>query len=136
MNALDLAGARLTLQRRRAELLEAHRRALSAIDQLRGAERDPERAEGSASEQLQYDLARLAEVEDRELARLDAALARLDAGAYGTCRSCGEEIDRGRLAALPFGLDCADCASGREEGEAREREREREARPPRPMAPR
>lgn len=133
MNALDLAGARLTLLRRRAEILEARRRAGSAIDQLRGAERDPEPAEESASEQLQYDLARLAEVEDRELARVDAALARIDAGAYGTCRSCGEEIARGRLAALPFVLECAECASGREEAEALEREA---TRPPRSMRPR
>jgi DnaK suppressor protein len=120
------------LQRRRREILEASRRAVTAIEQLRGAERDPEKAEASQSEQLQYDLSQLGEVEQREIAQIDAAIARLDAGEYGVCRDCREEIDPERLAALPFVLDCADCASRREEAEAIDREAKKR---PRPMMP-
>ncbi len=132
MNATDLARVRIRLQRRRREILEVSRRAVTAIDQLRRAERDPETAEASQSEQLQYDLSQLGEVEQREIAQIDAAIARLDAGEYGTCRDCREEIDPGRLAALPFVLDCADCASRREEAEAIDREARKR---PRPMMP-
>lgn len=132
MSAIDLAGTRLRLLRRRGAILEASRRAERGIDELRGAERDPEQAEESSGEQLQYDLSRIAEVEQLELAQLDAALARLDAGAYGVCRDCGEAIAPERLAALPYVLDCADCAGGREEAQALEREARKR---PRPMSP-
>jgi DnaK suppressor protein len=46
----------------------------------------------------------------RDLARITSALARLDAGTYGECISCGEEIGHKRLAfdaAVPTCIDCA-----------------------------
>ncbi len=43
------------------------------------------------------------------LAEVDAALERLNAGAYGICESCEEEIDRERLAAMPFTKLCLSC---------------------------
>lgn len=132
MKAADLAKVRTRLQRRRREILEAARRALAAIDQLRGAERDPEPAGASQSEQIQYDLSRLGEVEQLEIGRIDAAIARLDAGEYGTCRDCHQKIDRRRLVALPFVLECADCASRREKADGIEREL---AKRPRTMVP-
>jgi DnaK suppressor protein len=107
---------------RRQLILEASQRAAAEIDQLRSAERDAEVEDASQGEQLQYDLSQLGEVERREVAQIDAALQRLEAGRYGTCRDCGEEIDPGRLEALPFALDCADCAGRREDAQALQRE--------------
>ena len=43
------------------------------------------------------------------LAQVNAALARLDAGAYGACARCGKEIASRRLAALPYVTLCIDC---------------------------
>jgi len=43
------------------------------------------------------------------LTRIEGALARLDAGNYGTCIQCGESISTGRLRALPFAVRCRDC---------------------------
>jgi len=43
------------------------------------------------------------------LAALDAALARLDAGTYGRCTSCGNPIGDERLEALPWAALCIDC---------------------------
>ena len=45
-----------------------------------------------------------------ELAKITAALRRMDAGDYGICIECGLEIDAGRLEAYPYALECIDCA--------------------------
>src|SRR5262245_17360404 len=45
-----------------------------------------------------------------ELARVDAALRRLDDGTYGTCASCGNPIGMERLEAIPWAPYCIDCA--------------------------
>jgi RNA polymerase-binding transcription factor DksA len=47
---------------------------------------------------------------ERELAEIDAALARIDAGSYGSCERCGGAIGRSRLRALPEIRFCASCA--------------------------
>ena len=39
-----------------------------------------------------------------------AALARIDAGSYGTCVSCRRPINPARLEALPEIATCIDCA--------------------------
>ena len=46
----------------------------------------------------------------RRLADVDAALARRDAGDYGTCETCGRPIAAERLAARPAARTCIDCA--------------------------
>lgn len=47
-----------------------------------------------------------------ELQRIDAALARVEAGDYGYCVTCGEEISSKRLALDPSTPLCIDCAAG------------------------
>ena len=42
------------------------------------------------------------------LARIDAALKRIDEGTYGTCRVCGREIGAERLEARPWTDLCID----------------------------
>jgi RNA polymerase-binding protein DksA len=49
--------------------------------------------------------------EKSQLAQVDAALAALDAGTYGTCRSCGKPIAAARLEAIPWAQLCIDCAA-------------------------
>jgi RNA polymerase-binding protein DksA len=56
----------------------------------------------------QRDLA-LREHDEQLLAAIDAALARLEAGTYGTCTSCGKAIAPERLDALPWAALCIDC---------------------------
>ena len=49
---------------------------------------------------------------DRNLQHLElveAALARLDAGTYGVCTSCGRPIAPERLEAIPWAAFCIDC---------------------------
>ena len=47
----------------------------------------------------------------QQRAAVDAALARLDAGAYGRCDSCGEAIPPERLEIRPFATTCVPCAT-------------------------
>jgi RNA polymerase-binding transcription factor DksA len=44
---------------------------------------------------------------------LDDALAKLDAGTYGRCESCGGEIGEPRLEAMPAARLCITCASNK-----------------------
>lgn len=46
----------------------------------------------------------------RELARVSAALERVEAGEYGVCVACGEAIDPRRLDIDPAAARCIDCA--------------------------
>jgi DnaK suppressor protein len=43
---------------------------------------------------------------------IDRALAKIEAGTYGTCEQCGEPIPRERLKALPYAALCVRCKSG------------------------
>ena len=47
------------------------------------------------------------------LARLDAALTRLESGEFGYCQECGDAIVEKRLEIDPTTLFCTSCQSGR-----------------------
>ncbi|HDP93912.1 MAG TPA: TraR/DksA family transcriptional regulator [Candidatus Aminicenantes bacterium] len=49
------------------------------------------------------------------LEKVNAALARIEAGDYGKCQECGVEIPTKRLLALPFALYCVKCQQALEE---------------------
>ncbi len=51
----------------------------------------------------------LAEVESRELARIENALQRMREGQYGICEGCGTNIPLARLNALPYATLCIKC---------------------------
>lgn len=51
----------------------------------------------------------LAEVESRELARIEYALERMRNGHYGICEGCGTNIPMMRLNALPYATYCIKC---------------------------
>jgi len=51
----------------------------------------------------------LAEVESRELARIENALERMREGKYGICEGCGNNIPMARLNALPYATLCIKC---------------------------
>ena len=47
--------------------------------------------------------------ESRELQDIEAALARIADGSYGSCTDCGEEISPARLKAYPAAVRCLPC---------------------------
>jgi RNA polymerase-binding transcription factor DksA len=69
-------------------------------------EHDPEGAT-IAFERAQVDS--LARVSLARVEEIDAALARLAAGSYGTCESCGRDIPVERLEIRPAARTCVDC---------------------------
>lgn len=81
--------------------------------------------ERSEAAEGQNDNAQLWEVSDirddldsqaaTELDQVNQALARLDAGEYGECTSCGEPIAEARIKALPYATLCIQCAEEAEE---------------------
>ncbi|HCE71173.1 TraR/DksA C4-type zinc finger protein [Ruegeria pomeroyi] len=47
-----------------------------------------------------------------EALRLTRALARIEAGEYGYCDSCGDDLPEGRLSLDPAATRCVSCARG------------------------
>jgi RNA polymerase-binding protein DksA len=56
----------------------------------------------------------LEEASTHVLAAIDAALARIADGTYGTCVTCGRLIGRERLEAIPYATQCIDCRRAEE----------------------
>ena len=52
--------------------------------------------------------------ESQELQNVEAALARIDDGSYGSCTDCGSEIARARLMAYPMATRCLHCQENHE----------------------
>lgn len=71
-------------------------------------EHDPEGAT-TAFERAQ--LTALLAASRQRLTDLDEAIARLAAGTYGSCQSCGQPIPADRLAARPATPTCLACAT-------------------------
>jgi len=46
----------------------------------------------------------------QQIAEIEAALQRLEAGTYGVCVTCGEPVGEGRLKVRPAATQCRDCA--------------------------
>ena len=46
-----------------------------------------------------------------EIAKVSAALIRMDNGRYGTCSECSEPIEVDRIKAYPYADECIECAT-------------------------
>jgi RNA polymerase-binding protein DksA len=104
--ALDLDAARTTLEAERARLL------VELGEPIQGPGQMTYGSQAAAATQVfeqQRDLA-LRDHEKAQLMQVEAALAALGEGTYGTCRSCGQPIPSGRLEAIPWTTLCIDCA--------------------------
>ncbi len=63
-----------------------------------------------ASESAMGELSsQLAEVENRELQQVEAALQKMKEGTYGKCDACNGNIPLARLQALPYAAYCIKC---------------------------
>jgi len=67
---------------------------------------------GATIYEWEFQLA-LRESLQQKLRSIEAALRKLEDGAYGVCERCGGPISPERLAVLPHTTLCIDCARGR-----------------------
>lgn len=105
METTDHDGIRAALLEERARLLGDREETIVAPDQMTYG------SQAAAASQVfaqQRDLA-LRDRADHQLVLIDEALARLDAGTFGTCVRCGRPIPAERLEALPWAPRCIDC---------------------------
>jgi len=109
MNQDDLAVLRQALVTQRAEIMQR----LEGIAQEMRHETRPLEADSaervSAGENDEV-LNALGSSGQKELADINAALARLDDGHYGICVACGESIGLARLQAIPYASKCIRCS--------------------------
>jgi RNA polymerase-binding protein DksA len=70
-------------------------------------------AAGTLDREIDYTLE---EHSEQVLEQIDAALARIEAGTYGTCTKCGRQIAEERLEARPWASLCIDCQREAEGG--------------------
>lgn len=108
----------------RQRLLEERGRLREAIDNIRhehadgGSLTDETGGLGSGTDHHLGDTATetfdreldegLQEGAERQLEQIDAALARIEGGSYGTCAICGKPIGEERLRAVPWATLCID----------------------------
>ena len=102
----DLAIRRTQLEERLA-YLDARLRELDAeLDSHQSKDWEELATEREGDETLE----RLGQAGEAEIAQIRAALGRMDAGEYGVCVTCGDEISEERLDLLPFTPFCRRCA--------------------------
>jgi RNA polymerase-binding protein DksA len=94
---------------RLAALERDHAGIVDAVDTANSDdEHDPE---GATIAFEREHLAALLDQTRGQLSRVDAALRRIDDGAYGVCERCGQPIAAARLEARPTATTCIACAS-------------------------
>jgi len=95
------------LKARRAALTRDIAKIEDALDDPAPQDWEDRAAERQGDEVLEA----LGSHDREELRRIDAALARAEAGEYGICRKCGNEVSPARLDAVPDTPFCAACAT-------------------------
>ncbi|MEZ5791779.1 MAG: TraR/DksA C4-type zinc finger protein [Nitratireductor sp.] len=108
--AMDISKARAALEAARTAIeresqLAAEARSTVVLDQ---------QSVGRLSRMDAMQVQAMAQAQERkrqnDLVRIDMALRRLEAGDYGYCTECGEEIAQRRLEIDPMAERCISCA--------------------------
>ncbi len=97
---------------RQAEELKAEADSLALEHEPGDVQFDEEGGEGGTSNvDRELDLVLSAQAR-AAITEIDRALAKMEAGTYGACEQCGQDIPQARLAALPYAALCVGCKSG------------------------
>ncbi len=114
--------SQLPINALRAEILERKEVYLARLDRIssnlqRGFNADSKEMAKELEDQEVVDA--LGNEARREIAKISAALARMDDGSYGRCRECAEPIQVDRMIAFPYADECIECARIDERSNAR-----------------
>lgn len=89
-----------------------------SMDELAGEDALPPDLADRASLESERNFTLLMRERDRQaLVSIREALARVEAGEYGICEECGDDIAQARLKAQPMATLCVHCQSRREDEE-------------------
>ncbi|MBI5640133.1 MAG: RNA polymerase-binding protein DksA [Nitrospirae bacterium] len=105
---------KMTLLKQREALLNE---AESSLNELPGQTIYPDLGDQASAETDRNFMLRLRGREQRLLKKIDEAVDRIDAGTFGICDDCGNEIDVKRLEARPVTTMCIECKTIQEEEE-------------------
>ena len=103
--------ARKALLARKDQIGALSARLRRGEDELQGRRPDP--LDRAADLEPHDVLEALQAAEADDLAEVDAALQRIEAGTYGKCERCGSSIGELRLRAVPQARRCMSCAGAR-----------------------
>jgi DnaK suppressor protein len=108
----ELAEVRQTLDKEaaglRADIAEAETQAADRLDSGLREAGDDEADVGVKTFERENEYVMISTARDL-LEQTEKALARIDAGSYGVCGSCGEPIGKARLMAFPRAVLCVTC---------------------------
>ena len=106
---------RRQLRHQRDEILAMYEHDVKAGQEAsdEGSDDIVDRANNAYSRELLFSLS---DGERHTLLRIEEALQRVEAGTYGICSNCGNEIRAGRLKAMPWARYCIDCQELAEKG--------------------
>ena len=118
MNKRDLERFRKLLLEQREQIQGNAKKTLSGDIHVDPDDFPDEMDIASSEMSLQF-AGRLREREQGLLAKIDAALRKIENGEYGECVMCGEAIGLARLKARPVAELCIECKSEQEKLERR-----------------
>jgi DnaK suppressor protein len=113
LGGIDAVRRQLTHQRN--EILAMYEHDVKAGQEAsdEGSDDIVDRANNAYSRELLFSLS---DGERHTLLRIEEALKRIEAGTYGICTNCSNEIRSGRLKAMPWARYCIDCQELAEKG--------------------
>jgi len=104
---IDTAKFRALLESRKAELQSR----MTEIDDMLDASQSKDWEELATERESDEVLERMGAEGKAEMAKIEAALDRMEEGEFGYCVKCGNEISTERLELLPHTPFCRTCAS-------------------------
>jgi len=104
---MDMAEFQEALLRKRRELLTGD--GLKPIGSMMGNSRQGDMADQADGINEVHIALKLRQTDAKILQAIEEALDRIDRGAYGVCRDCGESISSARLTAIPWTRVCISC---------------------------
>ena len=100
------------LNERLAELLNEANKTVSGMTAQK--ENLPDPSDRATLESDRNFTLRIRDRERKLIGKINEALERIDAGTYGICDDCGEDISEARLKARPVTTLCIDCKKKQE----------------------
>jgi DnaK suppressor protein len=101
-----------------SQLIKERQRLIDELAEIKRAREENDPREGSPFGKREEDATEVFEFEKKlaienqvsnNLAKIEYALKKYDAGTYGLCDSCGKPIEPARLEALPHASMCLNC---------------------------